>query len=52
MIGYRAVEHDGATAEESESAGSPVDEQQAREREALRRRVRESLLHCPEAELH
>jgi hypothetical protein len=37
---------------ESESAGNrPEAEQQAGEREALRRRIRESLLRCPGAEL-
>ena len=38
-----------ATDTESESAGNRPEEQQAREREALRRRVRESLLRCPGA---
>jgi hypothetical protein len=38
----------GAVPEESEQAAVAVDEQRAREREALRRRVRESLLLCPD----
>jgi len=32
---------------ESEAAPTQADEQRSREREALRRRVRESLLRCP-----
>jgi hypothetical protein len=39
-----------AADKESEPAGNRPEEQQAREREALRRRVRESLLRCPGAE--
>jgi len=35
--------------EESELAAKTADEQRAREREALRRRVRESLVRCPDA---
>ena len=40
-----------AAPEESETPGSQRDEQLAREREALRRRVRESLLRCPDPQL-
>ena len=43
------MEHASAGQEESEPAGNTVDEQRAREREALRRRVRESLVRCPDA---
>jgi hypothetical protein len=50
MIGYRPMEHYDAQ-QESEPVGHQVEEQQAREREALRRRVRESLLRCPDAKL-
>lgn len=50
MIGYRAMEQPSPN-EEPETAGNPHDEQRAREREALRRRVSESLLRCPEANL-
>jgi len=35
---------------ESESPGNRAEEQQRSEREALRRRIRESLLRCPGAE--
>jgi hypothetical protein len=44
------MEHQGGADQESEAAGNRADEQQAREREALKRRVRESLLRCPGAE--
>jgi hypothetical protein len=44
------MEQQVAADTESESAGNRVDEQRALEREALRRRVRESLLRCPGAE--
>jgi hypothetical protein len=44
------VEHQGGAEQESEAVGNRADEQQAREREALKRRVRESLLRCPGAE--
>lgn len=44
------MDHTSAVETDTESAGSRVDEQQAREREALKRRVRESLLRCPGAE--
>ena len=50
MIGYRVMEKNSAQ-EEPEAAGNQRDEQRAREREALRRRVSESLLRCPEANL-
>ena len=45
-----AMEQHCAADTESEPAGNQADEQQARDREALRRRVRESLLRCPGAE--
>jgi hypothetical protein len=45
------MEHDNAVSEESDAAGNDLDEQRAREREALRRRVRESLLRCPDPSL-
>jgi hypothetical protein len=48
MIGYRQMEHTDASHQEPESAARVAADQQAREREALRRRVRESLLRCPE----
>ena len=41
------MEQQGATDTESESAGNQAEEQRLAEREALRRRVRESLLRCP-----
>jgi len=44
------MEQEGATEEKSESAGHQADEQRAREREALRLRVHESLLRCPGAD--
>jgi len=44
------MEQQAAADTESESAGNRAEEQQARDREALRRRVRESLLRCPGAE--
>jgi hypothetical protein len=44
------MEHQGGAEQESDAAGNRADEQQAREREALKRRVRESLLRCPGAE--
>ena len=44
------MEHQGGAELESEAAGNRVDVQQLREREALKRRVRESLLRCPGAE--
>jgi hypothetical protein len=44
------MEHQGGAEQESEAAGNRVDEEQAREHEALKRRVRESLLRCPGAE--
>jgi hypothetical protein len=44
------VEHQGGAEQESEAAGNRADEQQRREREALKRRVRESLLRCPGGE--
>jgi hypothetical protein len=43
------MEHASAVHEESDPAVNTVDEQRAREREALRRRVRESLVRCPDA---
>jgi hypothetical protein len=44
------MEQQGAADTESEPAGNRAEEQQAREREALKRRVRESLLRCPGAD--
>ena len=44
------MEQQGAADTESEPAGNRAEEQQAREREALKRRVRESLLRCPHAD--
>jgi len=44
------VEHQGGAEQQSEAVGNRADEQQAREREALKRRVRESLLRCPGTE--
>ena len=44
------MDHSAAAETESESAGSRAEEQQVRDREALKRRVRESLLRCPGAE--
>jgi len=51
MIGYRQMDHKDAAHEEPESIGRPAADEQAREREALRRRVRESLLRCPDPNL-
>ena len=48
MIGYRQMEHKDVAREEPESIVGPALDQEAREREALRRRVRESLLRCPD----
>ena len=49
MIGYRQMEHKDAAHEEPRVDGRPAaDRAAAREREALRRRVRESLLRCPD----
>ena len=42
------MEHKDAAHEESESVARTTADQEAREREALRRRVRESLLRCPD----
>jgi hypothetical protein len=44
------MEHASAGPEESEAAVKTVEEQRAREREALRRRVRESLVRCPDGQ--
>ena len=44
------MEHQVGGEQESEAAGNRADEQQLREREALKRRVRESLLRCPGSE--
>ena len=44
------MDQQGAVDAESEPAGSRAEEQQARDREALKRRVRESLLRCPGAD--
>jgi hypothetical protein len=44
------MEHQGAVDKESEPAVNQADEQRSREREALRRRVHESLLRCPGVE--
>ena len=41
------MEQQGSPDKESESAGEQAQEQRSVEREALRRRVRESLLRCP-----
>lgn len=43
------MEPDNAMPDEPEAVGAAADEQRAREREALRRRVRDSLVRCPEA---
>ena len=51
MIGYRQMEHKDAAHEEPESMVRSTADQEAREREALRRRVRESLLRCPDSNL-
>jgi hypothetical protein len=48
MIGYRPMEHKDASHPEPESPVRAIVDEQAREREALRRRVRESLLRCPD----
>jgi hypothetical protein len=46
------MEHTSAAPEQPEQeAPSTVDEQRAREREALRRRVRQSLVLCPDAQI-
>jgi hypothetical protein len=50
VIGFTVMEDQAAADKESESAGNGVEDQYAREREAMRRRVRESLLRCPGAE--
>ena len=42
------MEHDDAIEQEAEAAKAAADERRAREREALRRRVRESLVRCPD----
>ena len=42
------MEHKDLAREEPESFERPATDQEAREREALRRRVRESLLRCPD----
>ena len=44
------MEHKDAAQNESESIARAVADQEAREREALRGRVRESLLRCPETD--
>jgi len=41
------MEQQGATDKESEQAGEQAQEQRLAERDALRHRVRESLLRCP-----
>jgi hypothetical protein len=48
MIGYRQMEQQDASHEEPASVVHATADQEAREREALRRRVRESLLRCPD----
>ena len=48
MIGYRQMEHKDAAQEGPDSIVRSTADQEAREREALRRRVRESLLRCPD----
>jgi hypothetical protein len=46
------MEHDAAAAQnESEATATTADERQALEREALRRRVRLSLVLCPDAQI-
>jgi hypothetical protein len=50
VIGFAIMDEQVAADKESESVGNRVEDQHAREREALRRRVRESLLRCPGAE--
>ena len=45
------MEHQDAAQKESERIARAVTDQEAREREALRRRVRESLLRCPESDV-
>lgn len=42
------MEHQDAAHKEPESIVRSTPDQEAREREALRRRVRESLLRCPD----
>jgi hypothetical protein len=42
------MDQTSAAPEESEQAVNAADEQRAREREALRRRVRQSLVLCPD----
>ena len=42
------MEHKDAAHEEPESIVASAADREAREREALRRRVRESLLRCPD----
>ena len=42
------MERKDVAREEPESVAGPTAEEEAREREALRRRVRESLLRCPD----
>jgi len=46
----RAMDHTNTGQDEPEQSGIRDAEQQPSDREALRRRVRESLLRCPEAE--
>jgi len=43
------MDHAEAADTDSESSGERVEEQRVRDREALKRRVRESLLRCPGA---
>jgi hypothetical protein len=45
------VEHDELTAVQPQPPRDPAEERQASEREALRERIRQSLLRCPGAEL-
>jgi hypothetical protein len=45
------MEETSAAPEPSEQPAQPVDDQRAREREALRRRVRQSLVLCPDQQM-
>jgi hypothetical protein len=45
------VDETSAVPEQPEQTASAVDEERAREREALRRRVRESLVLCPDPKI-
>jgi hypothetical protein len=45
------MDQDDATAAQSQPPRDPAEERRASEREALRERIRQSLLRCPGAEL-